>query len=279
MVNVFVSLISGADLLEAELELADSVRTLREKSEAVLGLSCALADSAGNIICDDSTVQNMVEHCGTRVTAVIDAATVHARYFSAGAALDNISAEEWEALEAVSLDDYDLPPWPLETCAELLCRILGLKPQQVLDKELEEEEPGERRPRNDFWGTACRHVFSNPRCIAAAAPTGVLPLPPDIVWRVQRIGFVFEFAEKSVGRGEGALDADEGDEDENGEDDDEDEDEEGEGKDANEEVEHNESARDFTHSFAKHPRAALRIFEWALAVHAIVEGPRSKTIA
>lgn len=271
MVNICVALVCGADLLEVELDLTDHVRTLREKSEVALGLSCDLVDAAGNIICDDSTVQAMVEQCGDRVTAIVDPTTAEARYFSAGAALDSISAEEWNALTAVGLDVYDLPPWPLETCAELLCRILGLKPQQVPDRESEEEHPGEGRQRNDFWGTACQHIFSNPRCIAAAAPTGVLPLPTDIVSRVERIGPAFEFAEESIGRDEGALDADEEDEDEDGEDEEEDL------ESVDEEVGH-KSRRDFTHAFAKHPRAALRLFEWALAVNAIVEGPRDKNI-
>mmetsp|Transcript_64544 Transcript_64544/g.179567 ORF Transcript_64544/g.179567 Transcript_64544/m.179567 type:complete len:261 (+) Transcript_64544:71-853(+) len=254
MLTIAVAKVNGSHFLNAEVSPTDHVSDLRSKVEhAFGGLRCCLT-AAGNQLHDADTIESVVQAYGLGVTAVVDSATVQARYLAAGQALDELKSEEWEALSAVALDDNGLPPSPLETCAELICRILGVKAEKALDKELEEEQPGEGRLRDDWWSAARLHVFANPSCIAAALPTGVFPLPANVATRVLRFGPGFEFAAQSIGQDvSDALGDEEAEEDE----------EDGEDEDAGEE--------DLAQAFAAHPRAAGLLCQWAFAVKALAE--------
>eukprot|EP00927_Polykrikos_kofoidii_P054112 TRINITY_DN48591_c0_g1_i1.p1 TRINITY_DN48591_c0_g1~~TRINITY_DN48591_c0_g1_i1.p1 ORF type:complete len:237 (-),score=48.75 TRINITY_DN48591_c0_g1_i1:102-812(-) len=172
------------------------------------------------------------------------------RLNAAHAQLAELTAEDWAALDAVELDKYGCAPRPLELTVELACRILGITPEKVLDREAQEDNPGELRRRDDYWSVAQRRIFARPTCLAAAVPNDASPMSVEIKARIKMFGPAFEFAASFLGcEGEEADDHGAGDE----------------GDEAEEEED------GFTEVFSKFPRAAGRLCEWCFAVKAASE--------
>lgn len=268
MIKIFVRSFAGSSVVDAEVQLTDTVKSLRSIVEESLGgLPCRLIEPGGTTLIDDSLIEIVVGTYGDQMTVVIDGKSPEGRYRSASLALDALTVQDWETISAVPLDDTDYPPESYDTIAELICRTLGLRAERTLDKE--EEDEG--RMRDDYWGTLCKHVFPNPSCITAALPANGMPVPPAVIERVERFSVIFEFIEQALAKKMGTEDdheAEHGDEDEG--DDEEEGDEDGEEEEDGPEPDKARPQIDFNVIYAGHPPAIGCLSEWVFAVRELV---------
>eukprot|EP00931_Biecheleriopsis_adriatica_P005297 TRINITY_DN106822_c0_g1_i1.p1 TRINITY_DN106822_c0_g1~~TRINITY_DN106822_c0_g1_i1.p1 ORF type:complete len:284 (-),score=56.06 TRINITY_DN106822_c0_g1_i1:272-1123(-) len=268
MPRVCVMRVDGSVILDHEMEPLDVIQSVRVMCENASGnLGCYLT-AQGQILDDSTTIEDVVGVYGDHLTAVIDANNASARYKASTLALQSLTPADWESLSALPLDELDFPPAPLEACAEIICRILGITAACVRDKEEIEEE----KERNDYWGTAKAQIFNTPTCLLAVCQPGALKLSRDVVERVHRYEVVFEFTEKSIRQqaqasGEDGIDECE----ENDEDLLEDEPAQDEASGVEGEDDMAQREEDLDSIFSKYPRAARCLYDWACAVKGLAD--------
>eukprot|EP00930_Biecheleria_cincta_P056959 TRINITY_DN42979_c0_g1_i1.p1 TRINITY_DN42979_c0_g1~~TRINITY_DN42979_c0_g1_i1.p1 ORF type:complete len:278 (+),score=66.26 TRINITY_DN42979_c0_g1_i1:46-879(+) len=270
MARVCVMTVDGSVIVDTEMEPLDVVQSLRLMCEDATGnVGCYLTVDGG-ILEDSTTIGDVVNAYGNLITAVIDSNSAAGRYRASCLSLEYLTPADWEALFALPLDELDFPPAPLEACAEIACRILGISAYRILDKE----EIDEEKARDDYWGTAKAHVFNNPSCLFGISLPGTQKLSRDVVERVQRYDVIFEFTEKSIRQQAQSLGEDGADEDEE---EDEDLPEEEPAQDeacSGDEGEEERMARreeDLELVFSKYPRAARCLYDWACAVKGLAD--------